>query len=634
MRAMSNKDMFIWGEGTHSSGRYGALAFACLLVLGLSVLAALLLATQSASAYAQTSPKGSTSGPTSAPGAPGQADCSPNWTAVSSPNFDAHSNSLNAVAAVSANNVWAVGSYLNDAGNFQVLTEQWNGSAWMRWEGSNVAGSNYLYGVSAISSSDVWAVGSADTQGDGTQETLAEQWDGTRWNGIETVNFCCSDTLRGVAAISANNVWAVGFYVNNSGTAQTLIEHWNGSTMTIVPSPNAGTHDNFLLGVSASAGNNVWAVGYHLDNSGRGQTLVERWDGTSWSVVSSPNLTYGGLMYGVAARSGTNVWAVGKYFNASNTERTLIEHWDGTSWSQVSSPNATANDNALYAVSAVSATDIWAVGMYVSTSNQSRALIEHWDGTSWSQASSQAVDHADNVVLNGVGVLSGSNAWTAGYYDNDNRVLSQALTKHWDGSAWSIVSTPNIGENANYIDAVAAESSSDVWAVGYHDNPGTGPKRTLIEHWDGTSWSVVTSPNVGVYDNRLQGVATVSSTNVWAVGYYSTSSAIQTLIEHWDGTSWSTVPSLSPGPTVNFLSAVAAVATNDVWAVGEYSDGTLFRTLVERWNGTQWSIVPSSNVGTGENYFDAVSAVSSVDVWAAGVYHDVANDVDQTLIEH
>src|SRR5579863_10207226 len=69
--------------------------------------------------------------------------------------------------------------------------------------------------------------------------------------------------------------------------------------------------------------------------------------------------------------------------------------------------------------------------------------------------------------------------------------------------------------------------------------------QTLIEHWNSSKWSVVTSPNIGTGSNDLESVAAISSNNVWAVGSgaINTSSSRQTVIEHWDGTKWSIISS-------------------------------------------------------------------------------------------
>ena len=79
------------------------------------------------------------------------------------------------------------------------------------------------------------------------------------------------------------------------------------------------------------------------------QTLIERWDGTSWAIVSSPNTstTQNNYLYGVTCASASECWAVGYYFYGS-AYQTLIERWDGTSWAIVSSPNASATQPPLW----------------------------------------------------------------------------------------------------------------------------------------------------------------------------------------------------------------------------------------------------------------------------------------------
>src|SRR5207244_3692911 len=95
---------------------------------------------------------------------------------------------------------------------------------------------------------------------------------------------------------------------------------------------------------------------------------------------------------------------------------------------------------------------------------------------------------------------------------------------------WSVIPSPNVG-GLPY--GAAAVSATDVWTVGYYDNTGSGLGRTLVEHWDGTSWAVVPSPNLGT-GSYLYGVAAVSANDVWAVGYSYNPN--RTLVEHWNGT--------------------------------------------------------------------------------------------------
>ena len=125
-------------------------------------------------------------------------------------------------------------------------------------------------------------------------------------------------------------------------------------------------------------------------------------------------------------------------------------------------------------------------------------------------------------------------------------------------------------------------SASDVWAVGTSTN-NSNNQRTLTMHWDCTQWSVVPSPNVGSQTNSLDEVAAVSANDIWTVGSYNNNNKVsQTLIQHWDGSKWRIVPSPNFDLGNNILQGLTVISTNDVWAVGEYANsGNINGTLIE-----------------------------------------------------
>ena len=345
-----------------------------------------------------------------------------------------------------------------------------------------------------------------------------------------------------------------------------------------------------------------------------------------WSVVPSPNGSSSSNLSGVAVVSANDVWAVGSSGNQRSGAQTLIEHWNGSSWSVVTSANPGSIYNTLYGVTAISAANVWAVGYYVNTTGVTQTLIEHWNGTSWSVVTSPSPATGNNELFS-VSAASASSIWTVGFLTNNTSQtpVDQTLIEHWNGSSWSVMKSPNPGSSSDHLNGVAAVSTSDVWAVG---NGKTSSGKTLIEHWNGSSWSVVTSPSPGS-GGDLRAVAAVSAGNVWAVGYYSpNSSSIQTLVEHWNGTSWQVVKSPNVGTSPAF-SGVAAVSANDVWAVGsDNNSNNVFQTLTEQWNGKQWSVVKSPSPGSFSTQLLGVAAVSANDVWSVG-YAD-----SNTLIEH
>ncbi len=174
---------------------------------------------------------------------------------------------------------------------------------------------------------------------------------------------------------------------------------------------------------------------------------------------------------------------------------------------------------------------------------------------------------------------------------------SRPLASGAQSGDWSIVSSPNTSATQNNdLFGVTCVSASDCWAVGDYSNDNSIP-RTLIEHWDGTSWAIVSSPNTSTTDrNFLTGVTCASASECWAVGYYYNGSIIQTLIERWDGTSWAIVSSPNPAPN-SYLNDVTCVSASDCRAVGYYYNGSAYQTLIERWDGTSWAIVSSPNPG-------------------------------------
>ena len=356
----------------------------------------------------------------------------------------------------------------------------------------------------------------------------------------------------------------------------------------------------------------------------------------SWNVVSSPNPGSVGwdILYGVTAISANNSWSVGFYRDGNNIDQTLTEYWDGTSWSVIPSPNNGTSGNELFGVAHVpKSSSLWAVGYYVSSTGYDETLAEHWNGTSWSIVSSPNPATGNNV-LNKVVALSKNNVWAVGY-ETDIHGVYQTLIEHWNGSRWSVVPSPNPGSGYNILNGIArVPGTKQLWAVGSADN-GSGLYQTLIEYWDGTSWRVVPSPNPGTSFNLLYGVTAISANNVWAGGYtYDNSNGFsQTLIEHWNGTSWSVVPSPNPGVSTNRVYGITAISANNVWAVGFKADTSGSQTLTEQWNGTSWSVVPSPNPGLNTNFlYEVMRVPGTKHLWTVGSYQNAGND-NQTLTE-
>src|SRR4029077_16788849 len=367
--------------------------------------------------------------------------------------------------------------------------------------------------------------------------------------------------LFGVACVSASDCWAVGDYSNENVIPRTLIEHWDGISWAIVSSPNTNTTDrNFLTGVTCASPSDCWAVGYYYNGSVI-QTLIERWDGTSWAIVSSPNTstTQPNYLYGVTCVSASDCWAVGTYYNGS-AYQTLIERWEGTSWAIVSSPNTGATDNNyLRGVTCVSASECWAVGYYYHDILPVQTLIERWEGTSWAIVSSPNTSAAENNNLYGVTCVSASECWAVGNYYNESSI-AQTLIERWEGTSWAIVSSPNTSTtHDNDLYGVTCPSARACGVVGFYYTD-TFIAQTLIERWEGTSWAIVSSPNTSTTQaNFLQAVTCVSASECWAVGAYNASFGVDlTLVLRYTA---SATPTPTPTPTATATATATAALT-------------------------------------------------------------------------
>jgi hypothetical protein len=300
-------------------------------------------------------------------------------------------------------------------------------------------------------------------------------------------------------------------------------------------------------------------------------TLTEYWNGTTWRFVPSPNATDGyNELFGVDALSARNAWAVG-YANIAlyGSERTLILHWNGSSWRIVPSPNLGSNANILHDVDVVSPADAWAVGLGNSTSlNSGDPLIERWNGRRWSMVPSPDTG-AGFAQLSGVAAVSPTDVWAVGARQG------HTLVEHWDGTAWHIVPSPDGPGASSRLLAVAAVSSDDVWAVGSTNGPSASD--VLVEHWNGTSWTVVAAPDGALPESVLTDVVALSATDVVAVGFTvdPLQANFRTLTEHFDGTSWRLIPSPNPSPEYNTTAGVSGLPGGAIWAVGSADEETL-----------------------------------------------------------
>jgi hypothetical protein len=347
------------------------------------------------------------------------------------------------------------------------------------------------------------------------------------------------------------------------------------SVFQVVHTPNEN-FDNGLLAASASSPTDIWAVG---------QSTIH-FDGTTWTAFPAPMIKGDNTsqLNGVVDISPTEAWAAGIINIGEANPGQVIEQWNGTEWSVYPGPKFPSGyQPALYGMTAVSSTNIWAVGSALVDNQTLLALFEHWDGSAWTATT---------------GVLYGFPSAVSADASNDIWVVGCGnFSEHYNGTNWAKVAAPNVGTGPNCLSGVVALAPDNVWAVGYStatQKPPPGqydvPTKTLIEHYDGTAWSVVSSPNVGpnsqYQSNRLRSLTAVSPTDIWAFGSYFAASGSEnqmTLLLHWDGTSWSLASSPNPTTTGGFLDDIlfsgVVAGPDDVWIFGSEDAAPYMATL-------------------------------------------------------
>jgi hypothetical protein len=347
------------------------------------------------------------------------------------------------------------------------------------------------------------------------------------------------------------------------------------STWTVVASPSPSAVASALQDVAIVAPDNVWAVGYSYSSSlAAYRTLTLRFDGTRWRTVSSPNSGAGyNQLDKVDATAANNVWALGSSPNGN-----LVERYDGTAWRIMPSPTAIGMRD----LDVVSPTDVWAVGLSGSSPGVAR-----WNGSSWKVIPSLTAASRHLMVFEAVSARASNDVWAVGW-DRDYSISSRpvsSLVAHWNGSSWTRISSPS-PLTRNILTDVTALSDRDVWAVGVAQTVSGGiSERSLAMHWNGTSWTAVTPPRAEAdSEDQLQAVTALSSTNVWAVGYYRTPGGpdSETLLLHWTSTGWTRNPSPNDGSEATLFGA-SSLAPGTIWAVGYNSPpGAANTTLTMR----------------------------------------------------
>jgi hypothetical protein len=344
-----------------------------------------------------------------------------------------------------------------------------------------------LYGVSCTGRAQCTATGLVTTRSGKNARTLAERWTGTKWVVQATPTPLSGGLLGGVlsagVSCTSSHACVTAGYSYGKSAAKLLGEGWNGHTWTTQP---LNKQPVFVIpsGIACTWARDCTTVGTRAS----GGTMAEHWNGKKWSVVATKKY---GLLAGVTCPASRNCTATG----ATSTGKALAEHWNGKSWSvqPAASPDPISE---LLSVSCHPAGACVAVGAGGPASGATAApLAEQWTGGKWVATSPSPVDPSpgDFAELDSVSCLSATNCMAVGDAGNAAGTTDATLAEHWDGTSWTVETTPDPAKFSSLV-SVSCTSASHCVAVGADSATATGSVRPLVEVWNGSTWTEQTAP--------------------------------------------------------------------------------------------------------------------------------------------
>jgi len=450
------------------------------------------------------------------------------------------------------------------------------------------------------------------------QIAIAASWNGVTWTPLHTaqVHGAAGAALDAVSCIAANACTAAGYELKGSGLAVPLVERWDGSAWSVQPTP-AGRGGS-LAAISCTGASTCTAVGATSNVAGSTVALAEQWNGVNWTIVATPGIP--GAPYtvlsAVSCSAATACTAVGS--DTAPGFGALAERWNGSSWAlQSMATPADGEEGFVLGVACPSSTACVAAGDYINSSFSTVTLAEVWNGTAWSQQPSPSPAGGYILQMTGLSCSSASACTAVGWTQLGAMVL------RFNGSSWQLEPTPApTGPQfvTPTLNGVSCASASSCVSVG-------GFTGTMAEVWNGSKWALSATPNApGVVISDLAAVSCPAAGSCVAVGNQENAAGGQTsLADAWNGATWSIQPTPSvDGALTVMLTGVSCASPEACVAVGWYDSaaGTQ-EPLAESWNGLAWSLESTpSPAGSSAGSFAGVSCATSTDCVAVGSYQD------------
>jgi hypothetical protein len=356
--------------------------------------------------------------------------------------------------------------------------------------------------VSCVGANFCAAVGTLD-QNVGSGLAL---WNGNTWTASSDPAASLLPSLRRVSCLSSSFCMAVGQRLNDAtSSTNTLVEYWNGSSWSVLASPQGALANSELRSVSCTSTSFCLAVGSSTSlGSILTQTLSEVWNGALWSALPNP-VGLGGALNLMSVSCASSSYCVSLGYGAGGGPLGVVASqllWNGLS---LSVPNLAAAAPPVGGLSCVSPTFCMAAA---------NNTYSRWDGSSWSNLPVAASSEADSATA--LTCTSTTFCISAGSRDgHETGYITQTLVKEWNGTSWNYVPSANattLGDNG--LSGVSCTDTACT-AVGTEADPDNGALGGLIESSALTSGQGATGP----VSAPIVGLASTSDgLGYWLVG--------------------------------------------------------------------------------------------------------------------
>jgi hypothetical protein len=348
-------------------------------------------------------------------------------------------------------------------------------------------------------------------------------------------------SLVDVACPIATRCFAVGSsFMKPPSIARSLVERWNGSTWSVMKSPNASsTGYTWLSGIACTSATSCMTVGNSSPSGFGGKAFAARLSGNAWMALSMPAVPGGtqALLRDVACTGPTSCFAVGEYFK--NGKQPLAMRWNGTKWRIVPAALPSGvRSGRLLGVDCASSNRCFAVGGTDDFSGDNVAFVAGWNGTKWVVHQQFSSEDSVDPLLRSVSCPTTKRCYAVG---NNGSAFPRTLVTTWTGGAiWTTERSKNRSSMPeNNLSGVSCWTATACLAVGDAMESHAGPTHSLSERRSASGWSLVLSPSKDPQYTALYGIDCSGAKRCFAVG--SSNSSTPVVILKWNGTRWSNV---------------------------------------------------------------------------------------------